>query len=146
MNAKMPIECLYVLWLDQLVQRKDTPAHVPSPFSTGEHISRPVARPVKSTGRPTIWRARPYRALVSWASPSMAHGRGRANLLENLMARAGPGRAFLKMQCAGPGCGLSPESLMSRAGPRSTSRQNDGSVQPRAGPSEPAHERPWYDS
>ena len=52
----------------QYVQRRKTSAHMPSAFRMGQHMGRPVARPVKPTGR------------------------GRADTLENLIGRSGPGR------------------------------------------------------
>ena len=60
-----------------------------SPFSTGQHMGRPAARAVNSTGRPTEMAGRPDRARVSSASPPMSWtGPGRADIFKNPMGRA----------------------------------------------------------
>ena len=53
---------------------------------------------------PRKWRDGPYRARLSWASPSMPW--------------AGQGREKLKVRWAGPGHGRFSEKLMGRAGSR----------------------------
>ena len=79
-------------------------------------MSRPVARPVKSTGRPTEMAGQPVWSpcLMGLAANVM----GRAGVFGNLMGWTGPGREFLKMRWAGPAPGPSSEELMGRAGPR----------------------------
>ena len=44
---------------------------------SGQHMSRPMGRTVKSTGRPTYFRAGPSRPRVSWVSLP-CHGPRRA--------------------------------------------------------------------
>ena len=70
------------------VQRINTSAYMPSPFSVGQHIGRPVARPVKSTGRPTEMAGPPVpsQCIVGLAANVM----GRAVKFENAMGWAGP--------------------------------------------------------
>ena len=46
---------------------KITPAYALAPFSTGQYMDRPMARPVKSTDRPAYCRVDPYRVRISWA-------------------------------------------------------------------------------
>ena len=64
-------------------------AHMPSRF-----WARPWPGPSNPWAGPRKWRVGPYRVHVSWASPPMScYWPGRADMIENLMGRAGPGRA-----------------------------------------------------
>ena len=65
------------------VRRKNTSAHMPSPSGTRLHMGRPVARPVKSMGRPTEMAGQPVQ------SPCFM------GLAANVMGRAGP--TYLKI-------------------------------------------------
>ena len=80
-------------------------------------MGRPVARPVKSTGRPTemagqLVEPMPHGPHLQYHMP------GWADPFENLMGRAGPDRENFKLRWTGPGRGPSSTKLMGRAGPR----------------------------
>lgn len=120
-----------------------------SPLNTGQHTGRPVARPVKSTGRPTEMAGQAVE-LVSDGPRRQCQGPGR-EFSKLRWAGQGPSSEKL-MGRAEPSRGPSSESMMGRAGPWPTKMQRDGPDRAAAhrmqnwwaGPPESAYDKPWF--